>query len=355
MGRNKMKALAAVLLTGAIALPAMEAVADEGQFYLKLGGQRIHFDHDLDIRNDSAYTVGVGYGIRENTGLELTYARHNLETALGDDDLRQWNLDLVHSPDVTYGSNGRLSPYVVGGLGHNEYSSDVETFASFGGGLKLAINERVDWRAGARAYYGFDDDNLHFGMETALVVRLGSSSTPRRVEPTPAPAAAPAQASAPAETDTDGDGVPDSRDDCPDTPRNHRVDNRGCTIMLEEVERIDLRVQFEFDRAEVQQQFLADIRRVADFLRANPGTVAELEGHTDSVGDAAYNQGLSERRVNAVRQVLISQFGIEEGRITAVGYGESRPAESNDTPEGRASNRRVVSVVTATLQVPQTR
>jgi outer membrane protein OmpA-like peptidoglycan-associated protein len=65
-----------------------------------------------------------------------------------------------------------------------------------------------------------------------------------------------------------------------------------------------------------------------------------IEGHTDSVGSERSNQILSERRANAVRDYLIAN-GISDDRLTAVGYGETRPIDSNKTRSGRANNRRV--------------
>ena len=67
----------------------------------------------------------------------------------------------------------------------------------------------------------------------------------------------------------------------------------------------------------------------------------QLEGHTDSQGSARKNQGLSEKRVQNIRAYLVQHFHIAPERILAVGYGESRPIASNDTPEGRSQNRRV--------------
>jgi OOP family OmpA-OmpF porin len=72
--------------------------------------------------------------------------------------------------------------------------------------------------------------------------------------------------------------------------------------------------------------------------------VVEVAGHTDSVGSEEYNQGLSERRANTVRDYLASK-GINASRLTARGYGEGRPVASNDTSEGRQENRRVELVV----------
>jgi outer membrane protein OmpA-like peptidoglycan-associated protein len=82
-------------------------------------------------------------------------------------------------------------------------------------------------------------------------------------------------------------------------------------------------------------------------MKQYPQTSTVVEGHTDSIGSDAYNQGLSERRANAVRDVLVEQHGIETSRVSAVGYGEARPVADNDTDSGRAINRRVEAAVEA--------
>ena len=83
-------------------------------------------------------------------------------------------------------------------------------------------------------------------------------------------------------------------------------------------------------------------------MKQYPMTDTVIEGHTDSVGTAAYNLSLSQRRAEAVRQVLIDQFKVDASRLTSVGYGEERPIADNRTAEGRQLNRRVVAVVSAT-------
>ena len=82
-------------------------------------------------------------------------------------------------------------------------------------------------------------------------------------------------------------------------------------------------------------------------MKQYPQTTTTVEGHTDAIGSDAYNQGLSERRANAVRDVLVNQHGIESGRFSSVGYGESRPVADNDSDSGRAINRRVEAEVEA--------
>ena len=114
-----------------------------------------------------------------------------------------------------------------------------------------------------------------------------------------------------------------------------------------EAVRVELDVKFDFDKAQVKPESYGDIKNLADFLTQYPQTTTVVEGHTDSVGSDAYNQGLSERRANAVRDVLVNQYGVGSDRVNAVGYGETRPVADNDSADGRAVNRRVEAEVEA--------
>ncbi|MFI8979631.1 OmpA family protein [Ectopseudomonas khazarica] len=114
-----------------------------------------------------------------------------------------------------------------------------------------------------------------------------------------------------------------------------------------EAVRVELDVKFDFDKAQVKQESYGDIKALADFMKQYPQTSTVVEGHTDSVGSDVYNQGLSERRAGAVRDVLVNQYGVESSRVQAVGYGESRPVADNASADGRAINRRVEAEVEA--------
>ena len=139
------------------------------------------------------------------------------------------------------------------------------------------------------------------------------------------------------ENDDDRDGVPNHRDDCPDSKSGARVDVSGCEIR----DIISLPgVNFEtgFDILLPGTEYI--LKDAADILNRYPDMQIEVAGHTDDVGDASSNQGLSERRAKTVLHFLI-RYGISEDRLTYTGYGESRPIADNTTPEGRATNRRV--------------
>ncbi|MCB2055021.1 MAG: OmpA family protein [Geminicoccaceae bacterium] len=110
--------------------------------------------------------------------------------------------------------------------------------------------------------------------------------------------------------------------------------------VLPPVVTVDADVLFAFDKAEIRPEFASELDEVAEIIKANPGKKLEIQGHTDSVGSETYNQGLSERRAKAAVEYLVSK-GVRADRMTAKGYGESRPVASNDTDAGRALNRRV--------------
>ena len=108
---------------------------------------------------------------------------------------------------------------------------------------------------------------------------------------------------------------------------------------------IELEVKFALNSSQITEDFDEEIGNAAQFLKENPGVSARIEGHTDNTGTAVYNQLLSERRAQAVRQMMIDKHGIDPGQIIAVGKGQDYPAMSNDTAEGRNANRRVELVM----------
>jgi OOP family OmpA-OmpF porin len=116
------------------------------------------------------------------------------------------------------------------------------------------------------------------------------------------------------------------------------VDVNGCEL----TEEIRLRgVHFAFDSDEILPGAERVLDDSAETLRRYPDLVIEVAGHTDSVGTDSYNLDLSQRRAQSVRTYLIDA-GVDSGNLTAKGYGEVQPVESNDTEEGREENRRVI-------------
>lgn len=100
-------------------------------------------------------------------------------------------------------------------------------------------------------------------------------------------------------------------------------------------------INFDTDSDRLKTESGAVLKQIAAGLQKSPTLKLEIDGYTDSAGDAAHNLDLSKRRAQAVLSVLVSQFGIDAGRLSVNGFGPAKPIGSNDTPEGRASNRRV--------------
>lgn len=107
----------------------------------------------------------------------------------------------------------------------------------------------------------------------------------------------------------------------------------GLTVRLKNI-------YFDFDKTTLKSQSFVELNKVVEFLKNNPTVEIEISGHTDSKGSDDYNLNLSQGRSQSVVDYIVSQ-GIDAFRLTAHGYGESKPIDTNNTEDGRANNRRV--------------
>jgi OOP family OmpA-OmpF porin len=104
-------------------------------------------------------------------------------------------------------------------------------------------------------------------------------------------------------------------------------------------------IQYAFNKADINEKYKGDIDSLGSFLQKNPSAYVLLEGYTDNVGPEEYNLGLSLKRAEGVASYLMNNYKIAADRIVVNYYGEANPVASNDTPEGRAMNRRVEAAV----------
>ena len=148
------------------------------------------------------------------------------------------------------------------------------------------------------------------------------------------------------ELDADGDGVKDSADNCPNLPGLIRLN--GCPEVEEKVRReitaAARNVQFETGKSTLKTESFRVLESVVKILEANPDYKLDIEGHTDDRGNDATNLQLSDDRARTCYEYLIVR-GIDPVRLSARGYGESRPIASNATKTGRSENRRVAFVL----------
>ena len=142
--------------------------------------------------------------------------------------------------------------------------------------------------------------------------------------------------------DADGDGVLDKDDKCPDVKGT--VANNGCPEVSEEVQKTlneyAKTILFDSGKSSIKAQSQAVLNDIIGILKEYPTAKFTVEGHTDSVGSEKLNQRLSDSRANSVKEHLI-EHGIDAFRLSALGYGEAKPIDSNKTRKGRANNRRV--------------
>ena len=142
--------------------------------------------------------------------------------------------------------------------------------------------------------------------------------------------------------DTDGDGVADNEDRCPTIKGT--ISNKGCPEMAKEdvkkITQIASKIYFEFNVAKLKDISLPQLDELATILKKYEGANLTIEGHTDNVGEDAYNMTLSQKRTESVKEYLMSK-GIFESRLTATGFGETKPIADNKTKAGQAQNRRV--------------
>lgn len=103
---------------------------------------------------------------------------------------------------------------------------------------------------------------------------------------------------------------------------------------------------FNTDSYSLKMESKSEIEAIARFMNLNPTVHFEIGGHTDNVGNATYNQKLSEQRASTVVTELVTKYGVDAKRLTWKGYGSTKPCVANDTPEHRAQNRRTELIIT---------
>ncbi len=327
--------------------------AGAGSITPMIGGYVFEGNQDLD--NDLTYGLGIGYNLTERWGVEAAFNYISTEYDTGDRDMNVslGRLDALYHFNVT----DRFVPYLAAGVGGINFNpaganSDEDALVNYGAGVKYFLTENIALRGDVRHVISFDSTHHNLLYTAGLTFFFGGEKEVAAVAPKPAPSPAPAPAPAPEPAptpkpapkpepapapkpepkDSDGDGVYDDTDECPGTPARARVDKRGCWVLGD--------VLFDFDKSIIKPEGRPILDEVAVVMNSNPSMRFAIEGHTDRVGSDAWNQGLSERRARAVMEYLVSA-GIRTGRLTSQGFGEGRPAATNETKEGRALNRRV--------------
>jgi OmpA-OmpF porin, OOP family len=345
-----------------LAVPALALAVPGDEFYVtpEIGG--IVPDHQRNLRhNDWLYGVAMGHELGPFINMELSFNGARVDDGRGQSHLDTYGYGL----DVlgVLNRSGLLSPYVTAGVGAETNNfvpqsagrNNTKLMTQAGVGMFINLWRSSDGtqafalRPEVKARWDDPGKGAHlidyiglFGFQYSF----GGTPTPTPVKETPPPPpvsqAAPAAAAVPATApDSDHDGVPDNIDQCPNTPPGVQVDAVGCplkgSITLEGV-------NFEYNSASLTVASHPALDAIVDGLKKHPRVKVEIQGHTDSTGSAAYNLKLSQKRADSVRNYLVDG-GVNPDQLQTKGYGQSQPAVSNATAEGRARNRRVVMSV----------
>ena len=305
------------------------------------------------LKEGKGLQLSVGKAVNKWIGVEIGAFGHNFSRGdTGTSSLRDYGGKIDGL--FFYSRNPRFSPYFGVGVGSIQTdikgtnNSSTDPFADVGlgfikyfevGGTELGFRGDLRYRN-----IFFDDDALgntsqddvgEAVLKFGVVVPLGSKS---KTDVAAKPAAC---------ADSDGDGVCDTADLCPETPKGTPVDAKGCPLE-KKADKGDPNQKFEdvhfaFDKSELTdyaKSLLDNAAGVINNLSKNyPELKVDVSGHTDWIGTDGYNQGLSERRANVVKQYL-QRKGVDAGRMSTQAYGEARPKATNETEEGRALNRR---------------
>lgn len=361
----------------AVAIAAISAGAEAADVRegidLGAGIARFSFADEEAVEGDFGGVVFGGYRFANPWGVELRYASATPDSnLLGSADVSQ----LYGSVLYHFQTSDDYEPYVSIGAGRfsleaDHYSDKLNSsLIGVGVGIKGYISDRITFRPDFFLSSASDLEKPHLLSSITFSYFLGQTSSKSPVAQSVAAAAVidsdndavedgkdacpntPAGVSVDARgcaLDSDKDGVADHKDSCPSTARNLKVDMEGCPVQLTEAVSIDLKVNFDSNSSVVKPEYFSEIRRVADFMAQYENSVVVIEGHTDTRGAAAYNKSLSQKRADAVAAVLVSQMGIDQSRVTSMGYGEEQPMADESTREGLLANRRVVAKVSASV------
>jgi len=144
-------------------------------------------------------------------------------------------------------------------------------------------------------------------------------------------------------SDDDADGVITYREQCLNSVLGSQVNNSGCGGDTVNKVRQELKVNFANNSAVISPRYFADIRALSDFMQRYPDLSVIIEGHSSRQGSAALNMDLSQRRAQAVMDLLINKFGVSTSRVSAIGYGFERLLDEGNNSYAHQRNRRIVA------------
>jgi len=363
------------------------------------------FDGVQHMETAPLYGLRLGYDLTKNWGVELvgSYLATDGTRSERSANAISYGLDVLYN----FMPDGPLVPYVAMGgggitLGHgssfNAGGSNTDATANAGLGLKYFLTDSIALRGDIRQKFLFEDHNsvkYNWEYTAGLYFLFGAKTAPAPVAaPAPAPVAAPAPApEQPAAPTTSLSVTPGSitkgesatlkwtsknATECDIQPNIGSVKLQGSMDITPSADTAytlictgpsgkatssasvgvaapakpapapeqlcrTLNIEFATGKADISVNYHDEIAKVAKFMQEYPHVKGVIEGHTDNRGGKAFNDKLSQRRAQSVKNYIVKKFGIDSSRLGVKGYGFSKPVAENATAEGRQKNRRIVA------------
>jgi OOP family OmpA-OmpF porin len=327
----KMSILAVALGAAAMMSQTVQAEADyDDRWYLSpsAGFVRPHDDRTTD---DGPY-FGLSFGrfVSPQVSIDLRLDRYRTrfdeQTPNNSETIRLNSFGVVGRYHLDVGT-AATRPYLMAAAGIQEHASFAhdgrDVYGSVGAGVAHRLNDRLSLRAELEGRY--DNDRDTFNRSRGFIDVIGSVALNIRLGDLPPPPP-PAQEPAPP----------------PPPPAPAPEPEPEPEVIFE----FDAMVTFGLNSAELRPEATAELDEAAALLNLHGELVrVEVAGHTCDLGEASYNEGLSERRANAVRDYLVGEGEVDPDRLVVRGYGEDRPKVPNTSADNRQQNRRVELVV----------
>lgn len=322
-----------ILLIPALLLGTMAIAQDYNYEITPVIGYNIA-EGNLNLDNQVLYGAEMqynGFNSPIKPELSILYTDADYENSTISTDIYRIALNGVYE----YGKFGMIKPLAKIGFGYetiDKHLADNRDGAFFNAGIgaKVPFTDAIALKV--ESVYMLKNNNSRLNSNLALLAGINFAFGPK-AQPAAAPKVAPAPVVAP-------------------EPVKQEVTKAVALEKVMEVKaaevcppKINLHINFKFDSAEIEQESVGRVNKFADFLKCTPDYKAKIIGHTDSIGSEAYNQKLSQKRADAVRNMIIKD-GVPSDKITTSAKGETEPIATNKTDEGRAENRRIEAELT---------
>lgn len=261
-------------------------------------------DNDGHINDLAALGINLGYRLNPQWSFELGVKFGKSESSFGDDaDMLSWQADALYN----FQPQGNWQPYAVASLMALSFDVDktrVETSTGLGVGSYYRINDNLRLRTDVRGYYSYTDNLVDSAINLGIEYTFGSK--PKK------------------------------------TFKAKTTVTTATVVAAPAPKLFTFAVHFQTEKAQLLPEYKEHVEDLITVLRENPKAHIIIEGDTDNTGSDAFNLHLSQERADAVKYMLVTDYGIHKKRISIDAEGESKPVADNNTETGRAENRRAV-------------